>query len=195
MAKEKKGSVANKHLHARIAYLQRAATYLAMRSANTNPHDLPSEFDHEPEPADQSSKIVPSQNVPKEKESTVSTPTPFTRPSSGGLPLHLAHHLRQVAQKGTIRIPASVKHAICRTCDTVLLEGHTGRKYTENLSRQGRKAHADVLVLECRSCGTKKRFPVSAERPLRKTRRIQLRVADDGLAATSKTNGVQQGEG
>lgn len=44
----------------------------------------------------------------------------------------------------------------------------TGNIYVENKSRGGRKPWADVIVVECFTCGRSRRFPVNAPRQLRK---------------------------
>ena len=198
MAKGKtKTGVPNKHLHARISYLQQAAIYLALQGQHEDPQH------QEPSPLAQSKiteeasgqlfqkaavsglqpsgsyrdQVAPKLGTTSASGAHTSTGKPshlaFTTPRSGGLSTHFVSHLRQVAQKSLIRVHPNIKHTICRTCSAVLIEGHSCKKYIENLSRRGSKPHADVLVLECVACGAKKRFPVGASKQLRKASRMQ----------------------
>ena len=182
MAKDKtKTGVPNKHLHARISYLQQAAKCLAaghvspnglasMRSAAPNEDTI----DQEQAPSDGDAPEPPigpmSQEGPAHGDAKVSN---FQQPSFGGLPLLLSSHLAQVARKSQIRLHPTIKHSICKRCTTPLIEGQTCRKFMENLSKGGRKPNADVLVLECTACGATKRWPVGAKRQERKTKRKQ----------------------
>lgn len=187
MAKNKtKSGVPNKHLHARISYLQQAATYLTL-------HKQPQQHAKTTKPLD-SGNITSLQSGTETGDielprSITGSPvgltaiegrsTTFNVQPSGGLLHHLSNHLRQVAQKSQIRLHTSVKHSICKICSAILIEGETSKKYIENLSRGGRKPHADVLVLECGVCGSKKRFPTGAKRQLRKSQRqLQARVTE-----------------
>lgn len=169
MAKEKgKGArgVPNKHLHARVAYLQQAAKYLTLRSCASNG------VDHGTTPItghDNTLQLQESNQAPKIPPGTPA----ITRDHVSGLPTYLSSHLRQVALKAQIRLNPSVKRSICKTCNTVQIEGETCSKYTENLSHNGRKPHAEMLVLECLACGTKKRFPTAAVRQRKKDERKQ----------------------
>lgn len=160
MAKEKiKGTKGppNKHLSARIAFLQQAALHLARsRSHGDGQTSTTSHGD---------SHIDNSDGKDLQSKADPATPS---HPAPNGLAAHLALQLRQVALKSVIRMQPSTKHFSCKVCHTVLLEGQTCNKYTENLSRGGRKPHADVTVHECTTCGTKKRFPMNAKRQPRK---------------------------
>ncbi|KAK5133114.1 hypothetical protein LTR08_008138 [Meristemomyces frigidus] len=198
MAKEKekkKGGVPNKHLHARIAYLQRAATYLTMQSQGRPVQPLGGEYtaisvpalaNESPELtgnllADQTSKPAHEDSetttAPVQNDASTFTDHQAQHPTSShagrGLPLHLSSHLRQVALKAQIRLHADIKHSICKVCSTVLIEGQTCTKVTENLSRGGKKVHAGVVVLRCGGCGATKRFPVGARRQVGKGKRGQ----------------------
>ncbi|RMX83039.1 hypothetical protein D0868_15723, partial [Hortaea werneckii] len=156
MGKEKsKGGVANKHLHARIAYLQQAASYLTLqgkehqiREANA-PDSTLSAPDNQAQRQNQT-PIVCTENTVNEAVTHEQSPQQASvrsgveLPETGGLPLHLATHLRQVALKSQIRLRTDVKHSICKRCSSVLVEGQTSNKHIENKSKGGRKPHADV---------------------------------------------------
>ena len=60
----------------------------------------------------------------------------------------------------------------------VLVSGATCRKFVENLSNGGRKPHADVLVIECGSCGAQKRWPIGARRQRKKGERKDDNVGE-----------------
>lgn len=179
MAKDKatgtKGPT-NKHLSARISYLQQAALYLAeaqskpMTQATFEPSAAPP---YHVKNNDTQASVSPTQD-----DSTARDRLP------GGMTTHLALQLRQVALKSQIRLRPATKHFSCKVCHTVLLEGSTCRKYVENLSSGGRKLHADVTVHECRTCGVKKRFPLNATRQLRKNNRTMTAEAQPQVEKT-----------
>ena len=211
MAKGKtRTGVPNKHLHARISFLQQAATYLAMQSERHGVEELRQpakhtmarnelEQDLAPQPTATVPQHTPSESATFNKEeanrlsssSRTSAQRVYATSASGGLPQHLTTHLRQVAQKSTILLHPSIKHTLCRTCSAVLIPGQTCRKYVENLSRGGAKAHADVLVLACDACGAVKRFPVGARRQGRKGVREQGRVVREGEGEGREGDGGQ----
>ncbi|TKA27519.1 hypothetical protein B0A50_04349 [Salinomyces thailandicus] len=114
--------------------------------------------------------IIPQSLPPS--ETVHHPPYTFNTSSTGGLPLHLATHLRQVAQKSQIRLQTDIKRSMCKRCSTVLVEGKTSRQRIENLSKGRQKAHADVLVILCGVCGAEKRFPTNARRQMRKSERL-----------------------
>jgi ribonuclease P protein subunit RPR2 len=60
---------------------------------------------------------------------------------------------------------------MCKSCNTVLVPGHTVVQTIENPSKGGKKPWADVLVVACLVCGGKKRFPVGAAKQLKKVKR------------------------
>jgi len=186
MAKGKSTTgVPNRHLHARISYLQQAATYLTAQARTakeaklsseqmtlqsivqrTRTHDDIAESDQR---FDSAGLGIMAATMPRAPS--------ISLPQSGGLPLHLASHLKQIALKSQIHLHTNVKHTICRTCCTVLVDGETCTKRMENLSLGGMKPHADVLVMECTVCSAAKRFPVSAERQKRKGQRACKHLA------------------
>ena len=181
MAKEKsKSSVPNKHLHSRISYIQQAATYLTVQARSS----------HSPEKTlsdrlrgngiaqrpDDSGDIMHTEAATSPemvgRSAQEACKTTFTPPAAGGLPMLLSSNLTQVARKSQIRLHPSVKHQMCRRCNAVLTS-ETSSKSVENLSKGGHKLYADVLVVECRTCGAKKRFPVGATRQKKKGQRIE----------------------
>ncbi|KAK3068507.1 hypothetical protein LTR53_013861, partial [Teratosphaeriaceae sp. CCFEE 6253] len=185
MAKEKtKAGVPNRHLHARISYLQQAATYLTVqgridggvqRSPDTDPATAAIRIGDcrtEAPPTGDDGRAGTSSVASLDAEYAQDTKdSVLALPHSGGVPLRLTSHLQQIARKAQIRLHPHIKHSICRTCSTVLVDGETCRKRMENLSRGGAKLHADVLVIQCAVCGAVKRFPVGATRQERKARR------------------------
>ena len=72
-------------------------------------------------------------------------------------------HLRSVAKKSVLRLGPSIKRTICKRCDTLLVPGTSCEHRVENKSKNGRKKWADVLIVECKACGSVKRFPVGMD--------------------------------
>lgn len=66
--------------------------------------------------------------------------------------------------KTQIRLPVTLKRSFCKRCDTILIPGVTCSHETKNASRGGKKPWANVLVVQCLSCGTEKRFPQTEKR-------------------------------
>ncbi|KAK5703979.1 hypothetical protein LTR97_002992 [Elasticomyces elasticus] len=179
MGKEKtKTGIPNKHIHARISYLQQAATYLTVQRERFNDAGLIAD---RPSIVAKDEARQHSQSLRDERPATSSKEVKKNEewkrkagldlPQSGGLPLYLASHLGQIARKTQTRLHPNIKHLICRTCSAVLVIGESCTKRMENVSRGGRKPHADVLVIECTVCGAAKRFPVGAKRQKRKAAR------------------------
>jgi ribonuclease P protein subunit RPR2 len=205
MAKEKaKKGVPNKHLHARIAYLDQAVKYLSAQSlaqshnATKEPDNGKSHGDHQP--VERMTTIPPgtlaidaAHSITNIKPSPGHPSSVTFNPPPSGLPLQLNAHLRSVAQKAQIRLSQDLKHSICKICSSPLIEGETCLRSTENLSKGGRKPWADVLVLKCCACGACKRFPIGAKKQKRKS----LREADKttGSETTADTmEGVSAAE-
>ena len=59
-----------------------------------------------------------------------------------------------------LRIHPNIKRCICKRCEAQLVPGVSCTLESENKSRGGRKAWAEVVVVRCRGCGGVKRFPV-----------------------------------
>jgi ribonuclease P protein subunit RPR2 len=62
-----------------------------------------------------------------------------------------------------------LKRTMCKRCNTILVHGSTATQTLDNTSKGGKKPWADVLVLECKLCGGKKRFPVGAKKQEKKS--------------------------
>ncbi|KAI5209750.1 hypothetical protein E4T42_07391 [Aureobasidium subglaciale] len=89
-----------------------------------------------------------------------------------GLPLLLAAQLKAV-------------------CSTPLMPGTTSETRMENLSRAGKKPCADVLVIHCRNCHTKKRFPMGAQRQKKKAERKAAAAAAAAAGMATHDNEVE----
>jgi ribonuclease P protein subunit RPR2 len=59
----------------------------------------------------------------------------------------------------------------------LLVESKTSRSWIENPSKGGRKPWADILVIECGTCGNAKRYPVDAPRQKRRSLRSENQTA------------------
>ena len=79
-----------------------------------------------------------------------------------------------IAKKGQVGLSPLKKHSICKRCKLLLIDGRNASQRLENKSRGGKKPWADVFVVTCNSCGTRKHYPVGAKRqPQKKDRSIQ----------------------
>ncbi|KAK3652063.1 hypothetical protein LTR22_011852 [Elasticomyces elasticus] len=206
MGKEKtKTGIPNKHIHARISYLQQAATYLTVQRERLNDAGLIADrtsivakneaqqllqsLDDE-HPTTDPNEVTSIDKATKKNEEWKHEAV-IDLPRSGGLPLYLASHLGQIARKTQTRLHPKIKHSICRTCNAVLVIGETCTKRVENDSRGDRKPHADVLVVQCTVCGAAKRFPVGAKRPKRKAARLQDQEQDKSLDSLVEDSGAR----
>lgn len=158
MAKAKSG-VPNKSLHSRVSYLYQAAAYLASQK-------------------------------PQQKDPEIGEPLTASRQCSDvstkanhAAARHLVKDLRAVSQKLLMRISPAMKHSMCKSCDTMLVEGSTCTSEVENWSKGGKKPWADVLVLKCTVCGSARRFPVGATRQKRRPHRAAERIDANGFGA------------
>jgi ribonuclease P protein subunit RPR2 len=150
--------IPSKHLHARTTFLYQAATYLTLQTAV-----------NDGEPATENG----SRTAPRSNHSP--------------LALQLGSDLQQVSRKAQLRLSVDLKRSVCKSCNTILVSGHTATQSIENLSRGGRKAWADVLVVECNLCGGKKRFPVSAQRQTKKGERKVAAKQKPSIASSEAT--------
>jgi ribonuclease P protein subunit RPR2 len=144
----KSKGIPNKHLHARSTFLYQAATYLTLQTAT--PDDI-------------------TIDVAQDKES--GSHDAFETQRRSPLALELGSDLQQVSRKGQLRLAVDLKRSMCKSCNTVLVPGHTVVQTIENPSKGGKKPWADVLVVACLVCGGKKRFPVGAAKQLKKVKR------------------------
>lgn len=174
MAKGKNNGVQNRAIYSRASFLQQAATLLSLST-------------HRDESAASKGDSSPSQARPViEGSSEASPPADF---QLQGMSRRLATDMRSVSLKTRIRLTPTVKQAVCKFCDSVLIEGHSCTSTVENRSRGGRKPWADVLVRRCHTCGRERRYPVSAEKQRRKTERNGVSGAsnDSTLQPVKKT--------
>lgn len=196
MAKQKvpKG-VPNKHLHARIAFLHKAANYLSVQSLakSVGSSQRVTSEDTGKDINGERTAIDPPGTLATDATSSLANSKPLPghpstatfNPPASGLPLQLTAHVRSVAQKGQIRLSRDLKHSFCKICSSPLIEGETCIRTTENLSKKGRKPWAEVAIVTCCACGACKRFPVGAKRQKRKA----LQGVDE-----KKENGVLGGK-
>jgi ribonuclease P protein subunit RPR2 len=84
-------------------------------------------------------------------------------PAAEDLSKFYVSHLRSIAKKNVLRLDPAVKRTICKRCEALLIPGVSCRERIENQSKGGKKRWADVLVVECNTCGTVKRFPVGMD--------------------------------
>lgn len=162
--------VPNKHLHARVAYLSQAATYLALQQ-NLPPQDSRSlNNDMNLLPSSGTSTDLGSGQV-VQSECIDNSSLKRAPLSTHGLSLLLASNLRAVSLKGQVRLSHRLKRSLCKVCNTTLIAGSTSQSRLENYSKGGKKPWADVLVIICKACQTEKRFPVGSQRQPRKSAR------------------------
>ena len=166
MAKSKQskasGNIPNKSLHCRVSYLYQAAAYLAtqQRHSGAVAHGTG---------VQSTATTTDSQNASSEL---------YFDPVSR----RLVSDLCSVTLKAQIRMSPAIKHSICKHCDTLLLDGSTCSNEVENKSKGGKKPWADILVRKCDTCGFTKRFPLAAERQMRRP----LRGPDHKIVQGSK---------
>ncbi|KAJ8108126.1 hypothetical protein OPT61_g8390 [Boeremia exigua] len=162
MAKDKppkpKG-IPNKHLHARTTFLYQAASYLTLQSSITGP-----ENGH---------------------QNPVSGCNQNQQPSP--LALRLGSDLHTVSRKAQLRLAVDLKRSMCKSCNAILVPGHTATQTVENQSKGGSKPWADVLVVNCKRCDSKRRIPIGAKRQLKKRDRVAVIEA----TTTSGMEGVE----
>lgn len=157
MAKGKNNGVQNRAIYSRASFLQQAATLLSL-STHHSEVSTTSQGDSSPS---QPRLVV-------EGSAEASSSNDF---QLQGMSRRLATDMRSVSLKTRIRLTPTVKQAVCKFCDSVLIEGHSCTSTVENRSRGGRKPWADVLVRRCHTCGRERRYPISAEKQKRKTER------------------------
>ncbi|KAI1803922.1 Rpr2-domain-containing protein [Daldinia bambusicola] len=135
------GSVPNRPVYSRISYLYQAATYLASQSKN----------------------ITDNTDATQDKQA------PGSSQAEQGLSRRFITDLRSTSLKSQIRLSPSMKHTICKFCDSLFIEGETSSSSVENKSKGGKKPWAETLVISCHICGGVKRFPIQAPRQKRQT--------------------------
>lgn len=178
-------AIAQKHLHSRISFLYRAATYLAKVDGQSQAR-VPCIDDESKKSCHPGRKLQCAATTPQAVPANVlhvsaiepHSMMPESGPHNGwasndfALSRQLLANLRAVSLRSQIKLPPAVKHTMCKRCNVLLIPGSTFTSYIENKSSGGRKPWADVLVTTCTACGTSKRFPVGAKRQVRKESRI-----------------------
>ncbi|KAF5023501.1 hypothetical protein F66182_4452 [Fusarium sp. NRRL 66182] len=149
-AKEQK-SVQNRIIYSRASYLYQAALYLAKQQLYDGQTSLPSSS--------------------AEQEHGASAVTVDEQKALQNMSRQVVSTLRAVTLKSQIRQSPAMKQTICKFCDTLQIEGTTCTTTLENASKDGRKPWADILTIQCKTCGNVKRYPVSA--PRRKRRNLR----------------------
>lgn len=168
--------VQNRHIYSRASYLYQAATYLASQ--------VPDVHDGQTQHSTASSEDQHSAAADVDKQ----------RRAIQNMSRQAIADMRAVSLKVQIRQSPAMKQTICKFCNTLLVEGKTCRSVVENLSKGGRKPWADILAIECKTCGHVKRYPVSAQRQKRRPFREQKldQVPQQELAAgDSKSKQVE----
>jgi ribonuclease P protein subunit RPR2 len=161
----KSKGIPSKHLHARTTFLYQAATYLTLQTASNRALTDATADDVEAQTHSRGSQTV------------------------SPLAVRLCSDLQQVSRKAQLRLSVDLKRTMCKRCNTVLVPGRTATQAVENMSKGGKKPWADVVVLECTTCGGKKRFPVGAKKQAKKaTRRAPPK---DTTSITSPEDGQQ----
>jgi ribonuclease P protein subunit RPR2 len=166
------GSVPNKALHSRVSFLYQAAAYLATQQQ------------HSKTTARSPSGQAEQTTVAAANDSEALADSPF-KPVSR----RLVSDLRSVSLKVQMRMSPTMKHAICKNCDTMLIDGSTCSSEVENKSKGGKKPWADVLVRKCNTCGFEKRFPMRSERQKRRPSRLP----EDNIPENNKMGALEEG--
>lgn len=150
-------SVPNKALYSRVSYLYQASVYLATQSLHQN---TPTSA----EPENKSMNVDSGVNLSEKPETSLGSMNTLSR--------RLVRDLRSITLKAQIRMSPSLKHTLCKGCNTVLIDGLSCVNEIENLSRGGRKPWADNLVRKCNTCQTIQRFPLASKKQKRRSVRI-----------------------
>lgn len=195
VAKGPKG-VPNRHLHARISYLYQAVNYLSTASElQRDAKAAVSDFTERPsaqqrddnggqENKQEGADGMDIDSRPQKSRTDPAKPSTFTQASDASSikpALYLTPHVRSVSLKSQVRLSRDVKRSLCKRCDTLLIPGKTSESKLENLSYEGQKLWADVLLVHCKTCGATKRFPVGAKRQLRKSARPAPNISDKDM--------------
>ncbi|KAK0615749.1 RNAse P Rpr2/Rpp21/SNM1 subunit domain-containing protein [Bombardia bombarda] len=154
---KKNGGVPGRTLYSRVSFLHQAAAFLSSV--------------RQPQPQPRNSTTATSEAEATAADVAVSRSPLLGPQSKSSMSRRLAGDMRSVSLKTRIRLSPVVKQSICKFCDSVLVEGETCTSAIENPSRNGKKPWADVLVRKCHACQKERRYPISAKRPTRKTKR------------------------
>lgn len=170
----------NKHLRARIAYLNQVATYMALQQPPLENTGASSDKAK----SDLTSVALGEPAAPRTSESL----QPELTVIAGGLPSLYASHLRAVSLKSQVRLSQDTKRFVCKICNMPLIPGRTSIEHMENRSKGGKKSWADVSVIHCLNCLVDKRFPVGARRQSKKSARRSQRCEEGVEVGQSTVN-------
>lgn len=167
----KSKGIPSKHLHARTTFLYQAATYLTLQTT---------------------SKDITIDTALGSSENGITTPNHSQCvPRLSPVALQLGSDLQQVSRKAQLRLSVDLKRTMCKRCNTILVPGRTATQTVENMSKHGDKPWADVLVLVCKTCDGRKRFPIGAKRQEKKRERHV--ISKDTTSVTSMDDIQQTG--
>ncbi|KAI1017839.1 hypothetical protein LB504_004214 [Fusarium proliferatum] len=167
--KEPKG-VQNRIIYSRASYLYQAASYLTKQSSTVQ-------------------NAAAKSSTPSHGHS-VSLQTRNEERALKNMSRQAISDLRSVTLKAQIRRSPAMKQTICKFCDTLLVEGDTCTSTVENASKGGRKPWADILNINCKTCGNVKRYPVCAPRQKRKhMRKLDHQKSTEHSSNESKVQG------
>lgn len=91
----------------------------------------------------------------------------------------LVSELRSVSLKTQIRLSPQIKHSICKSCSTILIDGLTCSNLIENKSKGSKKPWADILIKRCHVCDSVKRFPISTQKQERREARKRKKIFNE----------------
>lgn len=155
--------VAHPHLHARLAFLQRAAHLLEEQQLRT-------QLVVEPTPRTGNSENLNSASELEAPDLEKEVLVPSIQ-KSNPLAREMSSHTIAIIKKTKLRISPDLKRTICKRCSSKLIEGQSSFTRTENKSRDGRKAWAEVVVVTCQFCEMEKRIPLGQKRGRKKDQR------------------------
>jgi ribonuclease P protein subunit RPR2 len=201
--------ITQKHVHSRISYLYQAATYLStirMNGEKESPEEL-QEDKTGLQKSSQSAEQVNACESPERIENSIemdgkrpkdhdillkSSRSSDALAGSTSQTHHLLASMRSISTKTQIRLSQSIKRSVCRRCNALLTLNSTAE--IENLSRGGRKARADVLVVKCCQCAFEKRYPVGmgeGENKKKKTKKTK-KTTKKKVAGVVTRMGIQR---
>ena len=156
--------IVNKHLHARVAYLDRISKYMASQQHLLAPAESTSMNKDQQTPPITNGITTGQRDSDNVSQSSISK-------SGHGLQYLYATHLRAVSLKSQVSLPSDVKRLYCKVCNGPFISGQTSSTHTENSSTGGKKPWADISVVRCLNCKADKRYPIGAHRQSKKSDR------------------------
>ncbi|KAI9591140.1 RNAse P Rpr2/Rpp21/SNM1 subunit domain-containing protein [Syncephalis fuscata] len=110
---------------------------------------------HLPKRKTRKSKPRPSQAT-KQAIKDVNNPT---RPALAGLGRFYVSSLKTIAKRNVLRLDPTLKRALCRRCDTLLLPGITFKlQFEENIN--------PAIITRCQYCQAPRRLPIQPAKEL-----------------------------